>query len=116
MKAYYAHPVNLYNTLQEKRDIEIIEKLGYEVVNPNQPQIQEEYNKLGMVIFESIISECDIFIFRCFPDLKIGSGIYKEIEYAYLNEIPVLELPTILDTRILSVDDTRKYLKYLGIR
>ena len=31
MKIYYARPVNLYNSGQDKRDIELMEKLGFEV-------------------------------------------------------------------------------------
>jgi len=34
-KIYYAHPLNIYNTAQEKRNIATLESLGFEVVNPN---------------------------------------------------------------------------------
>ena len=30
MKVYYAHPINYYNTTTEAKDIETLEKLGYE--------------------------------------------------------------------------------------
>lgn len=45
-KVYYAHSLHLYNTPQEKRDIELLEKLGFEVLNPNQPEIQEKIQSL----------------------------------------------------------------------
>ena len=43
MKVYYAHPINYYNTAVEKKDIETLEKLGFEVFNPNQKWIEQGY-------------------------------------------------------------------------
>jgi hypothetical protein len=37
LRAYYAHCMAIYNTVQEDRDVSLLTKLGFEVVNPNGP-------------------------------------------------------------------------------
>lgn len=116
MKVYYARPISLYGTHQDKRDIEIISKMGFELVNPNKEELQERYKKEGMDVFTQAVSDCDALFFRAFQDLKISAGVKKEIDKAIELGIPVLELPTIIERRILSVDGTREYLSYIGYR
>ena len=41
MRVYYAHCIAIYNTPQEQRDIEALENLGFDVVNPNNPDIDQ---------------------------------------------------------------------------
>ncbi len=55
MKIYYAHPMSLYGTLQEKRDIETLKALGFEVVNP--VDYQEEFKSNLDETFEETLSE-----------------------------------------------------------
>lgn len=116
MKCYYARPINLYNSEQDKRDIEIIKKIGFEVVNPNKEDLQERYKSEGMSVFLEAVSDCDALAFRSFPDLRIPAGVKKEIDKAIELGKVVFELPTITDNRSLSVDDTRLYLKLIGHR
>jgi hypothetical protein len=116
MKAYYARPINLYNTEQDKRDIELIKKLGFELVNPNKEELQNRYKTEGMDVFLQAVSECGVVCFRSFPDMKISAGVKKEVDKGIELGLLIIELPTITDNRILSVDDTRAYLKYLGYR
>lgn len=116
MKVYYARPINLYNTAQDKRDITLLNFLGFEVVNPDKEELQERYKKEGMSVFLQAIDDCDALAFRSFPDLKIGAGVWKEIEKAINEGKMVIELPTLTSNRILSVEDTREYLKLLGHR
>lgn len=116
MKAYYARPINLYNSEQDKRDIKLIQDLGFELVNPNKEELQERYKQEGMDVFLQSVSECVVIFYRSFPDLKISAGVKKEIDKAIESGLYVLELPTITEQRILSVDNTRSYLKYLGYR
>lgn len=116
MKAYYARPINLYNSEQDKRDIELIKNLGFDLVNPNKEELQQRYKQEGMDVFLQAVEDCNMLFFRSFPDLKISAGVKKEIDKAIICGLIVLELPTIIDGRILSVDDTRNYLKYLGYR
>ena len=116
MKVYYARPISLYNTPQDRRDIELMEKLGFEVVNPNKEELSKRYKAEGMDMFMPIVSECDCVAFRSFPDLKISAGVYKEIQKAIELGKLVIELPTLTETRELSVTATRQYLAYLGQR
>jgi hypothetical protein len=116
MKIYYARPISLYNSAQDKRDIELMQSLGFEVINPNKEALQERYKVEGMNVFLEAVNECDGVAFRAFPDGKIGAGVYKEIQKAVELNKQVIELPTITSSRILSVEDTRAYLTYGGHR
>jgi len=124
-KIYYAHSMSIYSSpekenKQEKRDIAMLEAIGFEVFNPNQPWIQEKCKELGansMSLFESMVKEdTQALAFRAHPDGTIGAGIVKEIAWAKEVDHPVIELPSSITRRSLSVDDTREYLKELGQR
>lgn len=116
MKIYYARPISLYNTKQDIRDIELLSRLGFDVVNPNKETLQERYKTEGMDAFLQAVNDCDALAFRSFQDGKISAGVKKEIDKANELLMPVIELPTITMSRVLSVDDTREYLKLLGNR
>lgn len=116
MKIYYARPISLYNTKQEDRDLQLLNQLNFDVVNPNKEELQQRYKTEGMDVFVSAVKDCDALAFRSFQDGKISAGVKKEIDAAVENGKPVIELPTITSNRILSVDDTREYLKLLGSR
>jgi hypothetical protein len=115
-KAYYARPISLYNSFQDLRDIKTIEDLGFELLNPNKEELHNRYQKEGMSVFLEAVKECDVLFYRSFPDLKISAGVQKEINQAIENNCIILELPTLIENRVLSVEDTRNYLKYLGNR
>lgn len=124
MKVYYAHSMHLYNTIQEKRDINTLEGLGFEVFNPNSGTIQEEVEKYKlefgdastMEYFKVLIQNCEIFAFRAHPDGKIPSGVGYELKYAINSTKIIIELPSLISMRNLSLEDTREYLKLLGQR
>lgn len=124
MKVYYAHPVSLYNTPQEKRDIALLESLGFEVENPNTEKHQVGYdiakakssNGSGMEHFFKVVLACDAIAFRAFPDGKIGSGVMMEVDWALEGKLPVIELPNIVESRKLSRTETKQYLQLLGAR
>lgn len=116
IKCYYARSISIYGTEQDKRDILTLQKMGFDVVDPNQPEYQERYKTEGMDLFIRLIRECHCLSFRSHPDMYIPAGVAKEIEYAESLFLPVFELPTILSFRVLSVDDTRKYLHLIGNR
>lgn len=119
MTVYYAHPMSLYGTPQEARDIETLRALGFEVVNPGTPEHQEGCKGPGngMDYFRRIIqNECQALAFRAFPDGKIGAGVAYEIEIARGRELPVFELPSGMMRRVLDIDETRNYLAELGQR
>ena len=136
MKIYYAHCVALYNTKQETRDIATLQALGFEVENPNDPLVEEackwiredteRFNRAStrqldpgeevMKYFRQFATTCDAIAFRALPDGSIPAGVAKEIEYFREVGKPVIELPTALSTRVMTVDGTREYLKECGYR
>lgn len=113
---YYAHPISLYGTKQEQRDIDTLEALGFSVLNPNSAVHEAGYAEKGMQYFEELVSGCQALAFRAFPDGGIPAGIFKEVNAAKEKNIPVLELPSAMSRRSLSVDATREALREAGCR
>lgn len=117
MKIYYARPISQYGNKQDVRDIQLLKNMGFDVFDPaNDAELQEKYKTNGMDVFIKASAQCDGVAFRSFVDGKIGVGMWAEIEVAIQNNKLVIELPTITSNRILSVTDTREYLKLLGHR
>ncbi len=117
LKVYYARPISLYNTKQEERDLQILNSVcDWVVVNPNKEELQEKYKSEGMDVFLAAVQDCDGLVFRSFQDGTISAGVKKEIDKASFLGKFVFELPTITSGRVLSVEDTREYLKLLGAR
>ena len=102
LTVYYAHPMALYDTPIERRDIQALRLLGFTVVNPgalDPLDTMEQYVKLAC--------SCDLVAFRAFEDGKIGSGMAIEIEGAEKAGLPVIELAPFLSGRVLSRNETR---------
>ena len=123
MKVYYAHCKAIYGTIQEKRDIEVLESLGFEVLNPGtdyHTKKSKEYIKrtgfANMGYFIDLVNKCDALAFRALPTMEISTGCYKEIETALNIGIPVIELPCRISKRGLSVEESKEYLKECGYR
>lgn len=114
LKCYYAHCLAIYNTLQEQRDVKLLESLGFKVVNPNQPKYQEKYKTQGMFFFKKLVQSCDIIAFRSLPSGEIPAGVAAEIDNGL--SIPVIELPSGISRRTLTVNQTREYLREIGQR
>jgi hypothetical protein len=102
MKAYYAHPVSLYNTPQEVRDLKAMADLGIQVFNPNSQECSDGYAREGMPFFTKIIRECDLVIFRAFADGSIPAGVVKEIADGVALGYPILEFPVSVARRTVS--------------
>lgn len=115
-RAYYAHPLSLYGSEQEKRDVALIESMGYECLNPNSVECDRGYQRYGMEYFIDLVKSCRVLFFRGFPDCTIPVGIGQEIDYARQAEIPVLELPNAVSRRVLDVSATRETLREVGSR
>jgi len=119
---YYAHTMVSYNSTIERDDIELLEKLGFYVDNPNQEkyrhELYEHTKNLGaasvMDYFCSLVEKNDLLAFRALPDGNIPSGIAKEVNHAYLLGIPVIELPCSIEKRSMNYDNTKEYFKELG--
>jgi hypothetical protein len=120
-KIYYAHPMYLYNTPQEKRDIELLENLDFIVINPNSEPYRSEYKDLmnkgihDMDYWIELARACDCIAFRACPDGKILSGVGTEIREN--SDMPIIELPSMLTRRIITnVEETREFLGEIGER
>lgn len=131
LKVYYAHFMGIFNTPQEKRDIEMLERLGLEVVNPNTPGIQaqvkkqlkiESYMSMFNTVFFFRVRNCEVFAFRPLPDGRIPGGIAMELKVAqeWRNKDDsskiIIELPCGIHSRSMGKEDTREYLENMGER
>lgn len=114
--AYYARPLNIYNTRQEERDKAFMKMAGFKVIDVNTPAMQEEYEREGMSVFKPMVKVADALFFRAFMDGAIPAGVGKEIMWARENGMPVFELPRMVFSRILDPDTTRTALMELGQR
>lgn len=126
MKVYYAHSMHLYGTPQEQRDVELLESMGFTVVNPNNPKVQKDVEVFKLTqspgtgnvmnLFKKLIETCDILAYRSHVDLRIPSGVMFEVDYAIEINKPVFELPTLTTQRRMTYEETIEYLKYNGQR
>lgn len=123
LRCYYAHCMLSYNSTVEKQDIELLEKLGFKVSNPNQEKYSKgckEYaiihgNDKVMDYFKEIISyECDIVAFRSLPDGSIPSGVAIEVQHAISIGYPVIEIPCSINKRCQDYSETKQYLTEIG--
>lgn len=123
-KVYYAHSVGSYDSVQETRDVALLESLGFEVINPNNPNTQIEFNdnkdkgyeEAFDLVFGKMVRDCDLIAIRAQYDGLIGAGVAKEIEYAEAAGKPVIELPTAIYKRVATPAQTKAYLKEIGNR
>jgi len=113
-RVYYAHPINIYNSPRERRDLEALEYMGFEVVNPNGPEHDAGYREEGMDYFYDLVGECDGIAFRAFADGNIPAGVAKEVNWMVVKGGFVIELPTCIDRRTCDVEDTRTFLRESG--
>lgn len=119
---YYAHPMITYNSIIEKSDIILLERLGFKVINPNCKEISEglkeflKHNSKEKVMeyFANIVQTCDAIAFRALPDGRILSGCAVELERAILINIPIIELPRLLESRFITYPETKEYLTEIG--
>ena len=124
MKIYYGHCQAIYGSPQDKRDVEMLIKMGFDVVNPSDPEHEAMAKKMKgcgqgdrvMDYFVSLVEGCDAVAFRALPDGAIPAGVAKEIERAVMSGKPVIELPSCISRRVLTVEQTREYLKEIGQR
>lgn len=115
-KIYFARPINLYKTPQDQRDIQTLELLGFEIVNPDKEELSMRYQKEGMNVFLQAVADCQALAFRSTTNMGITAGVVAEIQKAQELGLPVFELPTLFSNRFLSVEDTRLYLQLSGHR
>lgn len=133
-KVYFAHPISMYNTPEEVYLINGLTKMGAEVINPNDPKLEEEYNRrkkedpsTAMNVFFEQIEECSKLCAFPTENGKYTAGVQKEILHALKCGIPVTmmgrnvkfeNIITDLDyfqqmyaEKCMSVEETCEYLK-----
>ena len=118
MRVYYAHCTSIFDSSQEERDLVLLRRMGWDVYNPNNEECSRGYEREGMEFFGQLLSSgrFDALVFRALPDGSIPAGVMSEINIAKKNVMPVMEIPSGLSRRGLSVDQTREYLREVGSR
>lgn len=129
MKIYYAHSLHLYNSAQEGRDIRTLTLLGFDVVNPSDrihvdkcKEIRAQYENYDegsvkiMEYFMTVVDSCDAVGFRAHIDGKIPSGVGQEVLRALKDGKPIIELPSLINSKFLEKGETRQYLELNGQR
>ena len=126
MQVYFAMPTTYYNDPKMEKDVELLEKLGYEAYVPNSPKDESEYKAHGMQHFFSLIANYgfNALFFRSFANKMISKGVAGEIKAAFDVGLPVCEVlddlnPCIFDisrleNRELTIDQTRHFLKTIN--
>ncbi len=92
MRVFYSHPMKLYGSDAERRDIALIEKrfVGYDVVDPSAYQSETEPGR-ETEYYLRILDTCDCLVFsRHFGN--VTQGVKPEVEYALSKGKPVYEL------------------------
>lgn len=100
MKLYYAHCMSWYGTPEEAADIKYIESQGYEVVNPNTEEFQEQVEwaknegyPVMQVFADYIKDRADGLVYR--PLIFNGfvtAGVAREVLEALIWHKPVWQV------------------------
>ena len=122
LKCYYAHTMVSYNSTIEQKDVELLNCLGFDVINHNTQEHRDELNayilKNGksnvMQYFTEIVKNCDIVAFRSNPDGSILSGVGAELKTALNLNIPIIEMPNFSCRKFMNYSETKDYLIELG--
>ena len=121
MKIYYSHPKPYKRSKEAKQDMQLLQSLGYEVINPYDPKFSECWEEQKMAFSEIIIEMADVVAFRALSNKKISSGVGKELSIAISMGKDIMELPNVtmfdkstLDARVLNIDDTMSFFKNTG--
>lgn len=115
-KVYYAHSMLHYGSNIENEDIIMLEKMGYEVINPNNKVFEKEYQETkDFNVFLKLVESADVLAFRSVLG-KISMGVRTEIEHAQKLDKPVIELPTFLVERFLTMRETVDYCRPLNVK
>lgn len=92
MKVFYSHPIKLYGTAAERREISLIERRfsGCEIVDPSALQSNPEPGK-ETEYYLGVLDGCDCMVFSRSHGY-VTEGVRKEVEHALGANLPVYEL------------------------
>jgi hypothetical protein len=110
-RVYYAHGMLHYDSELEQEDVKMLKTMGFEVENPNHIDNEREYIRTkDFNVFLNLVKSCNILAFRSVAG-KITAGVGKEIQFAKELGMPVIELPTLLSDRFLTIEETIEYFR-----
>ena len=115
--AYYARAVHLHGTGQEGRDLKALRALGYQVVDRGgsvEGRVQPIAVDINPAQMARTMNQCQVLMFRAFPDGSIPAGVANEIQCAMTHEVPVLEFPVRMGSRFLDMHATNAFLSQSG--
>lgn len=135
-KIYYAHPISMYGTPEEAAVVSVLEKVGYKVESPSNPEHVETLPKIRaqfasaaegsaavMRYFVEVCNGCDAVAFSPFPDGSLGAGVVKEVRSFLDRNAPAIlvsseagnitlrPVDSLAGFHCLTVDETRAMLK-----
>ncbi|HUI01591.1 MAG TPA: hypothetical protein VLX56_08180 [Nitrososphaerales archaeon] len=92
MRVFYAHPMKIYGTAAERREVAVIERgfAGYEIVDPSTrppdlgPGRETEF-------YLALVDSCDCLVFSRHYG-NVTEGVKPEVERALASGKPVYEL------------------------
>jgi hypothetical protein len=102
--------------------MELLEKMFDVVINPNLRKHTEEVEKIEkrggdvMPYFFNLVNLCDALAFRSLPSGRISNGVFSEIEVMRKMNGVVIELPSSVISRGMTVEETIQYLTEIGQR
>ena len=92
MRVFYSHPMKLYGSETEKREISLIQQRfpEYEVVDPSAHQSRVEPGR-ETEYYLRLVDSCDCLVFsRLFG--YVTEGVKPEVDHALSKGMPVYEL------------------------
>jgi hypothetical protein len=92
LTCYYAHPHVSYGSQQESEDLQLLESLGFKVINPNIPEYQVHKD---MAFYLNLAASADVVAFRSLPDGNLSPGVSQELRVAKRR----IELPSNVEAR-----------------
>lgn len=92
MRVFYSHPMKLYGSATERKEISQIEKrfVGCEVVDPSAQQVRGEPGR-ELEYYLGLVDSCDCLVFSRHLG-NVTEGVKPEVERALSNGKQVYEL------------------------
>jgi hypothetical protein len=91
MKTYLAHCQSDYGTEIEDKAIDLLERMGMEIVNPGGKELQSTCVRNSMSYWTGIVDKCEALFFFRFKG-HVTAGVGKEIERALEKGSHVFEI------------------------
>jgi hypothetical protein len=92
MRVFYSHPMKLYGSAAERREVSLIQQrfVGCEIVNPSALQTSAEPGR-EIEYYLGLVDSCDCLVFSRFFGY-VTEGVKPEVDHALSKGKPVYEL------------------------